>query len=1839
MLNSTKAAVLAAGLTGAVAVAWWLFGDHATESAVAVAPTAKAIAENPQVLAAREAKEAALALVAAESREAPPPRIEAPPNFQSATDRSDPGRPKPPPGFAFTAFHGQMAKGRMTEADYEPSDATASSAELAGAGGIPALAEHAAAAKRDWTFGWIRVTPTAELSSLSDRLRELDADVLGRTRDLLRMRLPGDAARLRRIAALTGVAQVTATPANSKATATFLARAHSHPLDQTPAFVTLMTDDPDGRWRQELHRLGAVVGRFDPTIRVYVANIPHAALADILAADFVQAVEPMGRVTATHDAIVPAMGADALRLYDDASGLFSGNAGGQVAIGVMDTGLNVNHVDIVSNRRSICGGNFVPDELGRLEDQDLWVDGIGHGTHVTGTIAGSGSAEPVFAGMAPLVPDIRFAKVLGIGNGTTDAAIGRGMDFLAKASSCGSNPVAAKPLLVNMSLGYPDPDWEGRSASERKLDATVWSHRQLYVVAAGNSDVAARGDFSSAKNSLTVGATESGGDIANFSSHGPTFDGRLKPQIVGTGVGVVSAEGGGTRQTYSLKSGTSMSSPAVAGVAALLMNAVPDFREQPAVVRARLMASAIKPDAFLEDGQMFPLHNGDGPGALQNRYGLGKVSARTSVLNRDQEDGWTSGAVTVEVGDGEYGYHDIEVPAGTSRLDIAMTWDEPPADTFAQTLLNDLDLWVDRDADCPATQPAACGNAASRSTIDNVEWLILRNPTPGTYRLKVVPKRARVQTPRAALAWTIIRGPSTPQLAIDVGSDAVAVAPGSPFQVDVALSTNGYVAAGTVLRIDCRAEPGSNACNRAEYIARGASRASREDNVVRSLARESGDHIALGEIAVGEEQTARLIFKSLPQADRFRLYFTATAWNASSASTSVDISVGNAEIAPSPLVAAPANDDFAAATRLLGASGQMDFDLLLATPEPGEPPFSLGLTDDELRGYGVPQAAVRPRSIWYAWTAPANDTYRFGIAPGAFTEFADNVQLDLFEVREADALASLASTRAKIGGGLTFAARRGQAYRIRLSVTNRTLRPIDRLTGQLSLTPALSRRLPAPLTLSWSEAERPSNDDFGLATAIGGTNGTIEDSNFGATLQSGEFFHPLAGTTWYRWQAPSSGDWHVAVDRSYLRVAVFVGDDLNGLRLVSGEARQEAMFPAGEGIEYRLLVAAADAHVSGSEFTLSWEPGQRPAGNDDMANAQEMAALPSFFHEDLQDFGSNTVEPGEPAESGSRTAWWSWTAPADGKYTWRATVPRAPLRLSVFAANAAGEPTLVAMSDSEHRAEILVSFAAIAGQRYLIAAGLASDAAFELLGSRNMVFQWGPAPSNDDFGSAAMLAGRDGTVDGNNGFATVETGEDTSVLGDASLWWTWRAPEDGWQRFTLSDFGQGGLAIYKMTGDSLAQLELVTTSRRLAGDAEARFQAEAGSRYAIRMGTFLTDGDFVLRWQADQPPAWLRFAGWTLDGDLDAAGNLVEIAHPAGMAFKEDGRELYVATADGLQVYQRDAATGALRFEQQLDGVDNSALLLWDSRASTLVAGSCDGWRKFVPLEAGSGLRDAGAVDGTIGCPEPLAFTDSTNTFVHMVSPTGVSVWQFDDEYTRIEPSSALSIAGATAAAIRPGDDFVYLATDGVLNTYQRDLSSGALSLVHQVTEGDAIPPDATVEISRGGDVDGGVDGSPIVPQAVSGLQNVRILAIDDAGEYLFVFGDLGLGTAAFGLENPAEPEFLATLAPFSESFFGQHRDRGWFALTALCEFADVRTQTLSVDVLCRDSLFSVRLLTDPPALRAEDDLAAGNEDFFGNPLPFFDAANGGAVASPDGRHIYFSTNAGILAFERVGSL
>ena len=1158
--------------------------------------------------------------------------------------------PTPPEGYAFVEHVGEMAKGRIQRDAPGPGEAGPDWLDAPDA--AARVTEQAAAAGRDWSFGWIRPAEGVTRTDLGRALAGLGVEVVGSAGRLVRARLPGHAGRLGAVAALDAVDAVGATPPGVKLSA-FGDWVDTPGGSAMPVFVTLMADDPDARWHRAMEELGAVVGGYDPALRVYRANADRGVVEALAASDFVLSVEPIPVVEATHDTAVPTLGADALRSWDGAPGVFSGTAGASVPVGVMDTGLNINHLDIVSHRDSICGANFAYNsgwhgaDSPIVEDDDLWIDDFGHGTHVTGTLAGNGFVQQRFAGMAPGVRHIRFAKVLDTYGAGFGDSVAQGMDFLAEASRCGDGgrmSERAKPLVVNMSLSAAARIFRGRDVGARKLDATVWSRRQLYVVAQSNAGIHGFSDYGAAKNSLAVGAAFDSGGLVPFSSIGPTADGRLAPNVVAPGFRVHSARGGGSRGGYVALNGTSMSSPAVAGIAALLMDAVPAYRERPALARARLMASAIRPDPWMDDGVAFPSDNTGGPGPLHARFGMGKVSARTAVLQRDQPDGWRSGGATTELEDGEYGYVDITAPEGASRLDIVMTWDEPPADAVASTVLNDLDLWLDRDADC---ESAACGEHVSRSRVDNVEWIVVRNPEPGTYRVKVVAHRVYTAAPRAAVAWTVIRGASTPTLSVE--ADRERLTRKGTHEVTLTLAADAYVAAGTRLRIDCRAA-GSVTCN--DLVTIESAVLLRADGVGVSLEDEQGSAapvgyvwttrpvglgppLPIGEVAAGDPRkvVVRISVSAEPGEDGARVYFTAGAWNARAGSVSVDVSAGEEAL---PEAVRPDNDDFASAEVIEGEEGSSTLDLLLASSEPGEPAF------DARTG--------RPAtSAWYAWTAPADGPFRFRVPALAsdYRERDDVARHDRVHVYEGDAIVALREV-ASSQWQATFFAEEGSTYRVRVSGVSRA----------------------APMELRWTPAGRPVNDDFAEALVLKGASGSVDGSSAGATLEPGEAFGSLAATTWFRWIAPRDGLWEFYTPAH--RVLVFEGSDVTTLRLVGQIPAGSTYVPVGAGREYRVAVAERDAAGLGGEYTLRWyEIHRTDAGNDLFEAAESLRDAVPSERVLVLDRGP-TVEPGEPPETGVRTRWWTWEAPEDGLYTWRLedvgeVVPTYPkIRVTLF---------------------------------------------------------------------------------------------------------------------------------------------------------------------------------------------------------------------------------------------------------------------------------------------------------------------------------------------------------------------------------------------------------------------------------------------------------------------------------------------------------------------------------------------------------------------------------------------
>ena len=1722
------------------AVAW--IGSSPPEESEPKTPVEPALTTESQ---RRQMIEGLVASIEAHSRDtdagatvqAPPARRVGPSPSDSPTGAAQ--RRPPPDGYAHPTFEraGMPTKSPDTgdkEVRSPVLDWLSSPESLAG------VAANAEAAGRDWSFGWLRLGADARLEDATAALTALGVVVEGQAGGLVRVRLPGDAGRLQAVAELAVVDGLGAQPPSAKLTAAFAAEARDKPpREVVPVFVTLSAaGDDEGRWRAELERLGAVVGAYDAHTRSYVANVEYGGLDALAAADFVAFVEPVGIVEAANDTAAPAMGADAYRSYTDDGG-WGGTAGAGVAVGVMDSGLNINHVDIETGRLSVCGANFYPS---LAEEQDLWVDAGLHGTHVTATIAGNGAAERRYAGMAPLVPHIRFAKVLSSRGFGFNSSIFPGMDYLARPSSCeasGWTDDAVAPPIVNMSLSWTTRTWEGRDAAARKLDAVVWDTGQLYVVANSNADIHGFSNYGAAKNSLPVGAAWDSGELASFSSHGPTADGRIAPLIVGTGVNVYSARGGGSRGAYVRFNGTSMSSPSVAGVAALVMDAQPTFAGNAALARAHLMASAVKPGAWLDAADAFPSNNTDGPGTLHARYGLGKVSGTTSVFDRPRDDGWESGGWHgIRPDTGESWDDVIEVPPGATRLDVVLTWDEPPADVIANTVLNDLDLWLEQPV------PYHEADLSSRSRRDNVEWIIVDNPRAGRWRPRVVAERVHGDKPRAALAYTIIRGPATPQLSI-VAADDTLDADGD---VELTVSTEGYVAAGTRLVMDCRTEDGDPCRVGGTY----------EDVREGAPATDSrfvapGSFIALGEIRAGEPRTLR--FRGLTPGGNARVHFTVTGWNAKGASTVVFA----AEAEETEFVA-PDNDDFAAAADLADA---VEGDLLTATTEPGEPAFEDG--------------SERPAaSVWYRWKAKAAGPVHFSLAPAEAFRYSPQDDLyDEFEIRiDVYQGGSVADVRkvASAAWGASFVAEQDSEYLVRVA----------------------GRARAAPFALNWREGGAPGNDAFDAAVALEGGEGQVKGTNAGATLESGEQFGPLAATVWYEWTAPDDGWYEFGSSAAHLKVLAFRdATAVHDLRLVSGFPEEDIRFPAKAGDAYRVAVAARDAEAAGTDFVLSWAAlEEHESSNDLLENASPFPEAESYIGwVGVESF--QTVEPGEPDETGVRTEWISWTPPAQGEYTWRLDTDT--LRLTAFKGDALDVLVPVGSNDGPTGE---FSFAADEGEQYRISVAVAHQHAFTVRSwGGNLV--WGPTPSNDAWSQAAVLDTAGGTFAASNRYATIETGERIYDIGHSSLWWAFEAPEPGWYRFWIGEASLPfTISAYAHDPDAPpGGLDLIASSERgIVAGIEIYLEAkEAGERFAVRVGTRgnAVGQDFTLNWEESDGPVWLRYLGRTIEDReyVDDDGESVRLAGFRSLALDDAGLALYADIAErGLAVFERSPDNGSIDFRTLIVRDGWPSALFWDQPRNRLL--------------------------GFEGCT------------VHSYTPVGGDVRSV--EYQEEVPVAGESCVHHTSRFFANGANLYVFGRDLKVFSFEED---GALTHIQTIPEhyrrgtvsnaGDHVYIVDSVGTLRA--LERGETGEFVEVASVSTPYVHEYVSISHDDSLVFMWG---VGQAAVvDVADPRQPTLLDRL--------DLPRDR-WYR--PYCRIAMGRNARLAADAFCSSAGGAYALEWTGERLVVRDVVAGWHPSRYNDLVPSWSWLDGFA-ATTDGRHVYTSArDDGIFVFERVAN-
>ncbi|MGW2020091.1 S8 family serine peptidase [Streptomyces sp. NPDC001927] len=240
----------------------------------------------------------------------------------------------------------------------------------------------------------------------------------------------------------------------------------------------------------------------------------------------------------------------------------AGLTGKGVKVAVLDTGADLGHPDLkdrVGESKSFIAGEEVADRNG-------------HGTHVASTVGGSGAGSEGNAekGVAPGAT-LAVGKVLSDEGFGSDSEIIAGMEWAAK-------DIDAK--IVSMSLGSREPS-DGTDPMALAVNTLSAETGALFVIAAGNSGAPGSiGSPGAADSALTIGAVDSADQPAYFTSQGPRFgDQALKPDLSAPGVSILAARSQLVSGTglYTSMSGTSMATPHVAGVAALLAEQHPDW--------------------------------------------------------------------------------------------------------------------------------------------------------------------------------------------------------------------------------------------------------------------------------------------------------------------------------------------------------------------------------------------------------------------------------------------------------------------------------------------------------------------------------------------------------------------------------------------------------------------------------------------------------------------------------------------------------------------------------------------------------------------------------------------------------------------------------------------------------------------------------------------------------------------------------------------------------------------------------------------------------------------------------------------------------------------------------------------------------------------------------------------------------------------------------------------------------------------------------------------------------------------------------------------------------------
>ncbi|WP_371602120.1 S8 family serine peptidase [Streptomyces sp. NBC_01220] len=332
-----------------------------------------------------------------------------------------------------------------------------------------------------------------------------------------------------------------------------------------------------------------------------------------------------------------------------------GAAGQGIVVGSIDSGAQFDHPALVKQYRGNNGdGTFTHNynwyDPGRVCGiiERIPCDNIGHGTHTIGTMVGdAGPGNHV--GVAPKAQWIS-AKGCEVSSCTQRSLLAAGQFMLAPTDVNGKNPrPELRPHVVNNSWGSADAEADPWF----KDTVTAWVAAGIFPVFSNGNEgpsCATDGNPGNMKESYGVGAFDPDGNVASFSSRGPSAfgDDLIKPNVSAPGVAIRSTYPGGK---YAVGSGTSMAAPHVAGAIALLWSAAPSIARDIDETRRLLDETAVDVDDV----------SCGGTAGNNNVYGQGRLDAYAAVTKAPRG---ATGTVTGVVTDAENGEPLADVTVG-----------------------------------------------------------------------------------------------------------------------------------------------------------------------------------------------------------------------------------------------------------------------------------------------------------------------------------------------------------------------------------------------------------------------------------------------------------------------------------------------------------------------------------------------------------------------------------------------------------------------------------------------------------------------------------------------------------------------------------------------------------------------------------------------------------------------------------------------------------------------------------------------------------------------------------------------------------------------------------------------------------------------------------------------------------------------------------------------------------------------------------------------------------------------------------------------------------------------